>query len=261
MGIPKDITNENPGLGEWAFLVGYRGSIAHGMYVPNTDPNSIDDKDAMSICIPNLDYYWGTRTFGSRGTKEIMQGEWDIVIYEFSKFISLLIKGNPNVLGMLWLDPTHYLHIAPEAEELIESRDMFLGKHIKKSFMGYAKSQLHRMTHQSYQGYMGQKRKELVDKHGYDTKNASHLIRLLRMGLEVFVQNTLNVNRTEDATELLDIKRGEWSLPQVEREAARLFGLFEEAWVRSDLPNMPDVGKVNDLMVHIIKATFFSRGE
>ena len=28
-------------------VLGYRGSISHGMYVPQTDPNSIDDKDVM----------------------------------------------------------------------------------------------------------------------------------------------------------------------------------------------------------------------
>ena len=30
-------------------IVGYRGSIAHGMYLANTDPNSIDDKDIMGV--------------------------------------------------------------------------------------------------------------------------------------------------------------------------------------------------------------------
>ena len=29
----------------------WRGSVAHGMYVPKSDPNSIDDKDLMGIYI------------------------------------------------------------------------------------------------------------------------------------------------------------------------------------------------------------------
>jgi len=33
-------------------------------------------------------------------------------------------------------------------------------------------------------GYMGKKRRELVMRVGYDAKNAAHLIRLLRMGIE-----------------------------------------------------------------------------
>ena len=44
-------------------FLGYRGSIAHGMYVPNTDPNSIDDKDIIGIFIAPKDYYIGLRKF------------------------------------------------------------------------------------------------------------------------------------------------------------------------------------------------------
>ena len=32
-------------------LLAYRGSIAHAMYVPGSDPNSIDDIDLMGIVI------------------------------------------------------------------------------------------------------------------------------------------------------------------------------------------------------------------
>lgn len=39
---------------------------------------------------------------------------------------------------------------------------------------------------------MGEKRKQLVAKHGYDTKNASHLIRLLRMGMEFLTVEEIN---------------------------------------------------------------------
>lgn len=51
---------------------------------------------------------------------------------------------------------------------------------------------------------MGQKRRELVRRVGYDAKNAAHLIRLLRMGIEFLTEGTLHVERA-DATELLDI--------------------------------------------------------
>lgn len=41
-------------LKEWSVCLAYRGSVAHNMYVPSTDPDSIDDKDLMSICVPPL---------------------------------------------------------------------------------------------------------------------------------------------------------------------------------------------------------------
>src|SRR5678816_4657679 len=109
MGIPRDLIQEEPGLGTWTILMGYRGSIAHNMFVPKNDPNSIDDKDVLSVCVPDGSHYLGLRSFGSRGTKEVKRDEWDIVIYEARKFISLCLKGNPNVLGHLWLEPQHYM--------------------------------------------------------------------------------------------------------------------------------------------------------
>ena len=74
---------------------------------------------------------------------------------------------------------------------------------------------------------MGQKRRELVRRVGYDAKNAAHLIRLLRMGIEFLIEGTMHVERA-DAPELLDIKRGEWPLEKVKAEAERLFQLSQE---------------------------------
>jgi len=71
MGIPKELLFEHPYIEDWSILLGYRGSISHGMFVPSKDPNSIDDKDVIGICIPPMDYYYGLKQFGSRGTKEI----------------------------------------------------------------------------------------------------------------------------------------------------------------------------------------------
>ena len=98
---------------------------------------------------------------------------------------------------------------------------------------------------------MGAKRKELVRRVGYDAKNAAHLIRLLRMGIEFLVDGELHVERA-DAEQLLSIKRGEWTIERVKEEAERLFKLAEEAYVRSSLPAKPDVKKAEGLCIAII---------
>ena len=187
MTISKDILAKNPCLDEWAILHAYRGSIAHGMYIPNSDPNSIDDKDTMAVCVPPKAYYFGyppgygsNEMFPVNGTKEIKEGKWDIVAYEARKFIGLLAQGNPNVLCMLWVDKQYVLKETAEGRLLRGERGIFVGKHVYHSFTGYAYGQLHRMTHFVGRGYMGEKRRGLVEKYGYDTKNAAHLIRLLR---------------------------------------------------------------------------------
>ena len=218
MTIPKDIIQDNPELGLWSILSCYRGSIAHGMYITNSDPNSIDDKDAMYVIVPHIQYYFGLRTYGSQGTREIKRDEWDIVVYEARKFINLLMQGNPNVLMALWLEPNFYIKITPAGQLLIDHREVFVGKHVYRSFVGYAHGQLHRMIHTQFHGHMGAKRKNLVEKYGYDCKNAAHLIRLLRMGTEFLIDGQLYVLR-HDASQLLEIKRGEWTLDQVMAEA------------------------------------------
>lgn len=230
-------------------LLGYRGSIAHNMYVPNSDPNSLDDIDLMGIFLFKPEEYVGI--FNKKETIEKFIDKYDMVFYEFRKFVRLLLKSNPNVLGMLWLKDNQYLFNTDIGRLLINNRDIFSSKLAYKSFTGYAYSQLKRMTHHSFEGYMGKKRKALVEKYSFDTKNASHCIRLLKMSVEFLSSGELNVFR-HDAPMLLEIKRGEWSLEQVKNEAKRLFNLADEAYVRSKLPEKPDYRKANEIVMEVL---------
>lgn len=59
-------------------------------------------------------------------------------------------------------------------------------------------------------------RRALEEKSGYDTKHASHLVRLMRMGYEIITEGKVLVNRVGvDADELLTIKNGGWSFEKV----------------------------------------------
>ncbi len=286
----------------------WRGSVAHGMYVPKSDPNSIDDKDVMGVYIAALEHYLG---FGRTDVYERWEGEWDCVFYELRKFIGLLLNCNPNVLSLLWVKPNGVIFESPPGKRLRENRNLFVTKKAYHSFSGYAHDQFKKMIsfNQEAQilmqqlenqltafgidpdssdaghslrgvdgqpfigattemmevvkrfrgerrrfysgGYMGKKRRELVRRVGYDAKNAAHLIRLLRMGIEFLTEGTLYVERP-DATELLDIKRGVWPLEQVKAEAERLFQLAQEAYVRSSLPPEPDRARAEQLCVEMI---------
>lgn len=235
-----------------AILMAYRGSVAHNMYIPNTDPNSVDDIDLMGVYMAPKEYYIGLG-MGRKYSKAIEHfvGKYDVVSYEFRKFVHLLLKSNPNVLGMLWLNDNHYLSKTDAGQLLIDNRDLFVSTLAYKSFTGYAYGQLKKMSHASKEGYMGEKRKQLVDKYGYDCKNAAHCIRLLRMGMEFLTTGELNVAR-EDAPQLLEIKRGGWTLEQVKSEAQRLFNLTDEAYIRSKLPVKPDYAKVEQLVMEVL---------
>ena len=56
-----------------------------------------------------------------------------------------------------------------------------------------------------------------------------------------------------DTTEkkLLEIKRGEWGLERVKKEAERLFKRAEEAYDRCTLPNEPNTDEVEYLVTRI----------
>jgi uncharacterized protein len=223
------------------------------MYEPNHEPGSIDDKDTMAVCVPSQAYFWGLSEYGSRGTREITEDPWDIVVYEIRKMVRLLAGGNPNVLSLLWLSPNLYIKRTSAGDLLIDNRDAFVGRHVYKPFVGYATQQLYKMEHGAHKGYMGEKRKRLVEKHGYDTKNAAHLIRLLRMGIEFLRDGDLIVDRGGyDAQDLLAIKHGEWSLERIKAEADRLFKRAEDVADRSTLPAKPDPVRVNDLCQRVV---------
>ncbi len=253
--VPQVLVRREPGLGEWCILSAYRGSIAHGMYVLASSPTSVDDKDIMAICVPSREYYLGLGEYGSRGTVEVKQGAWDIVIYEVRKMIRMLLEGNPNVLSLLWVAPRHHVTVTAAGKLLLRSRGLFVGRHVYHSFVGYAESQFKRMTHLAFEGYMGQKRKRLVERFGYDTKNAAHLIRLLRMGIEFLNDGELRVTRP-DAAELLAIKQGQWTLKRVQAEANQLFAQAKRAYQRSTLPEAPQREQVNKLCVQIIQTAW-----
>lgn len=239
-------------------LLSYRGSIAHGMYVPSTEPNSIDDKDLMGFCIPDDRFYFGLGNFEQQ---EVKYKEWDSVIYEFRKFARLIVQQNPNVLSTLWNEPRYNIITERAGRELIENRGLFVSRKAYHSFTGYAYAQLKKMTHLAFQGYMGEKRKRLVEKHGYDTKNAAHLIRLLRMGIEFLNEGVLYVDRgiKGDAPQLLQIKNGEWTLEQVKAEADILFKRSEAAYDNCKLPNSIDTQKVDGLITEIVRGHIISR--
>jgi len=251
MSIPESLYQKYPEL-NWSILLGYRGSFVHGTYVPKEDPDSIDDIDVQGICIPPITYYYGLDQFGSRGTKEIKQDEWDIVLFEFTKAVRLLEKGNPNILSLLWLKPEYYINITPEGQLLLDNKNLFVGKHVYHRFVGYAHGQLHRMTHSACKGYMGKKRKELVERFGFDCKNAAHLIRLLLMGIEFLKEGKMNVTRP-DAEQIKEIKKGEWSLDKVTETVKSLFGIVQETYIRSPLPPNPNRNKIHQLCIKIAR--------
>jgi predicted nucleotidyltransferase len=97
-----------------------------------------------------------------------------------------------------------------------------------------------------------QKRAALEDEHGYDTKHAMHLIRLLRMGVEIMRGEGVQVKRP-DREELLSIRNGGLSYETLVAMAQEYERQLDELYQTSSLPHAPDAEKVNRLMLDIYR--------
>jgi len=229
----------------------YVGSTSHNTYVPSTDPDSIDDIDIMAIVVPPIEKVAGLRPW--KETEQIQIGPWDVNVHSVAKYTRLLLNGNPNMLCTLWVRPEDRLLVDENFASLyLENRRIFSTKKVYRAFYGYANEQLRKMTSANpYQGYMGAKRKKLVERFGFDTKNAAHLLRLLTMSKEFSATGVMKVFRDEDGQTFRDVKSGLWTRDEVQYEAAQLYSEIKIADAASTLPMDADAAKAEELLLRV----------
>ena len=120
----------------------------------------------------------------------------------------------------------------------------------------YRSAQRHWSQYRTWQNQRNPARAALEAAHGYDTKHGAHLIRLLRMGLEILETGEVHVWRGgRDAEELRAIRAGAWSYEalceQATARAARLRILQKQQL--GPLPAKPDEEAINALVVDLTR--------
>jgi len=64
-------------------------------------------------------------------------------VYSLKHFVSLLCKGNPNIVEMIWLPDKLYTDMDPLFRDtIIANKSRFMSKQISKAYAGYALAQL-----------------------------------------------------------------------------------------------------------------------
>ena len=228
-------------------LLTYAGSLIYGTQKDGSDI------DIQGICLPSQDVVFGLTNFEQQEFKRNIY-DFEGTVYNIKKYFQLAMNGNPNVLETLFVEPRHILFKNEIGEQLINIRKEFLSKKCYHSFSGYAFSQLRKLQ---YKKYEESHRRAEVERWGYSLKNGYHLVRLLKMGIQILVEQDLLVLRPERQL-LLAIRNGEYKLEQIEQMADELKKQVDYAYINTKLRNKCDYDKLNKILVKILEDYFGS---
>ncbi|MEW5821271.1 MAG: nucleotidyltransferase domain-containing protein [Cyanobacteriota bacterium] len=208
------------------------GSRAFGL----SDESSDDDIRGIYLSPVSLVMsLWGA-------PEQIEDRENDRIYWEIEKYLRLALKANPNVLETLWTPMI--IKQTELAKELINIREVFLSKHIFKTFGGYALSQFTKMKNEY----------ERTGK--YRVKHALHLIRLLISGALALKEGYIMVDVSEYKNDLMSIKTGKLNFDEIQEWRKELQNKFNCAYENTILPDLPDVTKANEFLLKARKCSF-----
>lgn len=111
------------------------GSQAYGTALPESD------EDFRGILFSPKEFIYGIDSFEQSQSF----GDLDKQMYELRFAFSLMAKGNPNMLDLLYVPKKFWIKTTKYWDSVVENRDMFLSRKIKNSYVGYAISQLRRI--------------------------------------------------------------------------------------------------------------------
>ncbi len=126
--------------------------VKSGSHLYGTD-NENSDVDYTGIFIPDEDYILGLKHIeqvdlsikskddNGKNTSQAI----DYTVYALTKFISLAIQNNPNILELLYINPNDAVFINKYGREILSIRDKFLSERLIDRFYKYAVSQKHKM--------------------------------------------------------------------------------------------------------------------
>lgn len=231
------------------------GSAVHGMAIPGTD-----DNDEMGVYLEPLEYSlglsWSKGTWNTRDVPAGVRsgpGDTDLTLYSLRHYLKLATEGNATVLTVLYAPSRSVLHMTPLGMELRALAPQIVSQRCVAAHLGYLQNQYNRMRGIGPRQNRVPNRPELVEAHGYDTKYASHAIRLGYQGLEMATTGRLTLPMSGAPLEhAMAVKRG---LESKEAAAALIESLITLLRWRLDhpllgvLPAQPDLAAVNRFMI------------
>ena len=117
--------------------------------------------------------------------------------------------------------------------------------------------QAHCREYNQYQTWLKERNEQRyvdVQNHGQkiDGKNMMHCYRLIQMAREIVTEHKVIVERP-NRQELLDIRHGKYDLNSLLSKAGDEIKEIEELFKNSDLPDKPNLDKINEISINIRK--------
>lgn len=248
------VTMDLKQLSKYSIMTCHRGSQAHGT------ATATSDTDVLMVSVLPESYYHGLHTFDAQEFKDSIAGEEiaDIIVYDIKKFFRMVVKQNPNIMEVLFMDPKTFVNLRTAGKLVLANRDHLLSKQAYFGYKGYASQQLQRLG--VCDSKAGAARKAMFEEFGFIPKQASHAIRLLRQGIELLNTGEIVVDRTGlDAEQLIAIKEGKVPLAEIQRMGETLLTDLDAAFEKSSLPHEIDFETVSSLCVEVIKMAYKRR--
>lgn len=223
--------------------------VTVGSELHDTGLEGSEDHDEMGIFIEPDDHVLGFkkkdhythRTAGKdpvtgRDNKS-QPGDIDLVLYSLRKYISLAVQGNPTVILLLFAPPEHVIYSNP-LHDVQGLAPYIVSKRAAPRYLGYMEAQRQRFTGEK-RGHTPS-RPDLIERFGYDTKYASHAVRLGLQGIELMNTGRLTLPMGEDGDVVRAIRRGEYGKEDVTDLIADTESDLKVAVDRSTLNDEPD---------------------
>ncbi|GLU46020.1 nucleotidyltransferase domain-containing protein [Nocardiopsis ansamitocini] len=235
------------------------GSTVHGTGLPGQA-----DRDEMGICVEPREYVIGLRQFEQYVFQTSPEGErsgpgdLDLTVYSLRKWTRLALSGNPTVLLALFVSDSHTTHLTDLGRALRANSDRFVSTEAGNRFLGYLRAQRDSML--GLRGGRHTNRPELVREHGFDTKFASHMIRLGVQGVELLETGRISLPMPEPwSSWIRDLRLGRRSrdeaLAVAAEQEARLTALLGTA----DVPARADHAWADAWLVDAYESSWASR--
>ncbi len=176
--------------------------------------------------------------------------EYDITVFNITKFFSLCMKNNPNYLDTLFVPARCILHCTNIGRKVIENRKIFLYKGAWTHYFGFATSQIHKIMNKQFDG--SPERKAEVEKYGYCLKFAYTLVRLLNEVEQILTKADIDLEYKNNI--LKAIRNGEWPLEHLLKWVNDKIRTLEDVFLTCDiLPDEPRESEIKNLLVECLE--------